>query len=470
MIDESSCGLQRARHRKRERERKPARDFVASFREQICTRADLSILITKTSEKKAEIKEGSRARERERDGTYIRNHIFYTQKKRRERSKEKGRGDEETRGRREKSSFVACQIRRAMSENSSSSLRDSAGNPNWNAILKWSVDEGLRQEAELKAKGGGEAKDKAQTRTISEEDRAWFLKAIESGVVDEVKRIKEITEKIIGKDPRGELIETEEEEEERVLALEELRDRLESVDNAKDLGKIGGLKPLLEGIQSEKWDGIRAMSAECVAVSVQNHPEAQKNAMACDALNVLLLALQSEKHLNKKSNAKVIYALSCLVRGNAEVMSMFVKSNGIESLAKCGLTSSVVKTRVKAAALLRHASVTSEEAMKRTIDAKVIEVVATKLSVNVESDSSSSSLTDLAQERESYARLLLDIAERVDFTTNEDAVNQFRSDGFTQTLRECRKVIDDGANGANGGITDEKEFILAVDRLKNMLE
>jgi hypothetical protein len=149
---------------------------------------------------------------------------------------------------------------------------------------------------------------------------------------------------------------------------------------------------------------------------------------------------------------------------------MFVESNGIESLAKCGLTSSVVKTRVKAAALLRHASVTSEEAMKRTIDAKVIEVVATKLSVNVESDSSSSSLTDLAQERESYARLLLDIAERVDFTTNEDAVNQFRSDGFTQTLRECRKVIDDGANGANGGITDEKEFILAVDRLRNMLE
>ena len=464
MIDESSCGLQRARHRKRERERKPARDFVSSFPGQICTQAVLSILITKTSEKKAEIKEGSRAREREK--ALIRNHIFYTQKKRRERSKEKGRGDEETRGR-EKSSFVACQIRRAMSENSSSSLRDSAGNPNWNAILKWSVDEGLRQEAELKAKGGGEAKDKAQTRTISEEDRAWFLKAIESGVVDEVKRIKEITEKIIGKDPRGELIETEEEEEERVLALEELRDRLESVDNAKDLGKIGGLKPLLEGIQSEKWDGIRAMSAECVAVSVQNHPEAQKNAMACDALNVLLLALQSEKHLNKKSNAKVIYALSCLVRGNAEVMSMFVKSNGIESLAKCGLTSSVVKTRVKAAALLRHASVTSEEAMKRTIDAKVIEVVATKLSVNVESGSSSSSLTDLAQERESYARLLLDIAERVDFTTNEDAVNQFRSDGFTQTLRECRKVIDDGANG---GITDEKEFILAVDRLRNMLE
>ena len=425
----------------------------------------------KTSEKKACRKEIEGCSFRER--RHLLCHTFHTRKRNTHTyQRERERFEREIKRRRKRSALflrASSDTRAKMSENSSSSsLRDSAGNPNWNAILKWSVDEGLRQEAELKAKGGGEMKEKAQTRrTISEEDRAWFLKAIESGVVDEVKRIKEITEKIIGKDPRGERIETEEEEEERVLALEELRDRLESVDNAKDLGKIGGLEPLLEGIQSEKWDGIRAMSAECVAVSVQNHPEAQKNAMACDALNVLLLALQSEKHLNKKSNAKVIYALSCLVRGNAEVMSMFVESDGIESLAKCGLTSSVVKTRVKAAALLRHASVTSEEAMKRTIDAKVIEVVATKLSVNVESGSSSSSLTDLAQERESYARLLLDIAERVDFTTNEDAVNQFRSDGFTQTLRESRKVIDDGANG---GITDEKEFILAVDRLRNMLE
>ena len=274
-------------------------------------------------------------------------------------------------------------------------LRDSSGAPNWNAIR--SVEEGLRQEAELKAKGVAEG-GRAKPRTISEEDREWFLKAIESGVVDEVKRIKEITEKI-SDDPRGDLLATEEEEDERVFVLEELRDRLESVDNAKDLGAIGGLTPLLEGIQSEKWEEIRAMSAECVAVSVQNHPEAQgASAIMClMPLRVLLLALQSEKHLNKKSNAKVIYALSCLVRGNQEVMGMFVKSDGIESLAKSGLTSSVIKTRVKAATLLRHASVSSEEAMKRTIDAKVIDIIAEKLGANVNSqNASSSSLTDLA--------------------------------------------------------------------------
>ena len=347
-------------------------------------------------------------------------------------------------------------------------LRDSSGAPNWNAILKWSVEEGLRQEAELKAKGVAEG-GRPKPRTISEEDREWFLKAIESGVVDEVKRIKEITEKI-SDDPRGDLLATEEEEDERVFVLEELRDRLESVDNAKDLGAIGGLTPLLEGIQSEKWEEIRAMSAECVAVSVQNHPEAQKNAMSCDALRVLLLALQSEKHLNKKSNAKVIYALSCLVRGNQEVMGMFVKSDGIESLAKSGLASSVIKTRVKAAMLLRHASVSSEEAMKRTIDAKVIDIIAEKLGANVNSqNASSSSLTDLAQEREAYIRLLLDVAQRVDFMKNEDAVNQFRSERFVQTVQNCQTFVDASKKNRDKMI-DEEEFIVAVDRLRNMLK
>ena len=347
-------------------------------------------------------------------------------------------------------------------------LRDSSGAPNWNAILKWSVEEGLRQEAELKAKGVAEG-GRAKPRTISEEDREWFLKAIESGVVDEVKRIKEITEKI-SDDPRGDLLATEEEEDERVFVLEELRDRLESVDNAKDLGAIGGLTPLLEGIQSEKWEEIRAMSAECVAVSVQNHPEAQKNAMSCDALRVLLLALQSEKHLNKKSNAKVIYALSCLVRGNQGVMGMFVKSDGIESLAKSGLASSVIKTRVKAATLLRHASVSSEEAMKRTIDAKVIDIIAEKLGANVNSqNASSSSLTDLAQEREAYIRLLLDVAQRVDFMKNEDAVNQFRSERFVQTVQNCQTFVDASKKNRDKMI-DEEEFIVAVDRLRNMLK
>ena len=347
-------------------------------------------------------------------------------------------------------------------------LRDSSGAPNWNAILKWSVEEGLRQEAELKAKGVSEG-GRPKPRTISEEDREWFLKAIESGVVDEVKRIKEITEKI-SDDPRGDLLATEEEEDERVFVLEELRDRLESVDNAKDLGAIGGLTPLLEGIQSEKWEEIRAMSAECVAVSVQNHPEAQKNAMSCDALRVLLLALQSEKHLNKKSNAKVIYALSCLVRGNQEVMGMFVKSDGIESLAKSGLASSVIKTRVKAATLLRHATVSSEEAMKRTIDAKVIDIIAEKLGANVNSqNASSSSLTDLAQEREAYIRLLLDVAQRVDFMKNEDAVNQFRSERFVQTVQNCQTFVDASKKNRDKMI-DEEEFIVAVDRLRNMLK
>ena len=149
---------------------------------------------------------------------------------------------------------------------------------------------------------------------------------------------------------------------------------------------------------------------------------------------------------------------------------MFVKSDGIESLAKSGLVSSVIKTRVKAATLLRHASVSSEEAMKRTIDAKVIDIIAEKLGANVNSqNASSSSLTDLAQEREAYMRLLLDVAQRVDFMKNEDAVNQFRSERFVQTVQNCQTFVDASKKNRDKMI-DEEEFNVAVDRLRNMLK
>ena len=138
--------------------------------------------------------------------------------------------------------------------------------------------------------------------------------------------------------------------------------------------------------------------------------------------------------------------------------------------SRSDLKSSVIKTRVKAATLLRHASVSSEEAMKRTIDAKVIDIIAEKLGANVNSqNASSSSLTDLAQEREAYIRLLLDVAQRVDFMKNEDAVNQFRSERFVQTVQNCQTFVDASKKNRDKMI-DEEEFIVAVDRLRNMLK
>ena len=150
---------------------------------------------------------------------------------------------------------------------------------------------------------------------------------------------------------------------------------------------------------------------------------------------------------------------------------MFVKSDGIESLAKSGLASSVIKTRVKAATLLRHASVSSEEAMKRTIDAKVIDIIAEKLGANVNSqNASSSSLTDLAQEREAHYLFALGRrANAMDFMKNEDAVNQFRSERFVQTVQNCQTFVDASKKNRDKMI-DEEEFIVAVDRLRNMLK
>ena len=111
-------------------------------------------------------------------------------------------------------------------------LRDKQGNPNWNAILKWSIDEGLKEkrleEEEENNRSATAATD--ERRKISEEDRKLFLKAIEAGVIDEVKRIKEISENIKS-DPCLRKLKTVENSQsevlERVYMLEELRDRLE---------------------------------------------------------------------------------------------------------------------------------------------------------------------------------------------------------------------------------------------------
>jgi hypothetical protein len=355
-------------------------------------------------------------------------------------------------------------------------LRDKQGNPNWNAILKWSIDEGLKEkrleEEEENNRSATAATD--ERRKISEEDRKWFLKAMEAGVIDEVKRIKEISENIKS-DPCLRKLKTVENSQsevlERVYMLEELRDRLESIDNAKDLGTIGGLSPLLEALECDDYDEIRAISAECVAVSVQNHPEAQKNAMNAQAFTKLLNALDAEKHLNSSSQVKVILALSCLCRGNVETTKMFCDEDGIEKLSKALFLSKNIKIRIKALYLIQHVCVSSENAMERTINSKVIDQIASKVLKNnfalfeEEEKGVNASSVDLRQERECCLRLLTEIATKCDFERNPSAIVQFRSDEFLKTLDVARAKFPLKENG-----DDDEDSPELVAQLQNMLD
>ncbi|KAG2315409.1 hypothetical protein Bca4012_066223 [Brassica carinata] len=128
--------------------------------------------------------------------------------------------------------------------------------PNWDGLLEWSLShaDGTRT-----------------TRQLSEEDRKWFMEAMQSQTVDVVKRMKEIT--LVMQTP------------EQVLVDHGVtpKEHVESIDMANDLHSIGGLVPLL-GFLKHSHANIRAKAADVVRTIVQNNPPSQELVMEANAL------------------------------------------------------------------------------------------------------------------------------------------------------------------------------------------
>ena len=147
---------------------------------------------------------------------------------------------------------------------------------NWNAILKWSL-------AQTDEDAG--ATTTSARQPISEEDRQWFLQAMQSGMVDEIKRMKLITQALALN--TGDVLDAEDVGA-RLELLEELMDRVCSIDNGGDLHTIGGLVPLIHTCAASPHASLRAAAAEVLATTVQNHPKAQDSALDNGALGPLL--------------------------------------------------------------------------------------------------------------------------------------------------------------------------------------
>ena len=145
---------------------------------------------------------------------------------------------------------------------------------NWNSILKWSL-------AQMDENAG----DDKERKPISEEDRQWFLQAMQSGMIDEIKRMKDITQVLALN--IAEVLDAEELDA-RLELLEELMDRVCSVDNGGDLHTIGGLVPLIQTCSGSPHASLRAAAAEVLATTVQNHAKAQDSALDNGAMDPLL--------------------------------------------------------------------------------------------------------------------------------------------------------------------------------------
>ncbi|GMH23069.1 hypothetical protein Nepgr_024912 [Nepenthes gracilis] len=205
--------------------------------------------------------------------------------------------------------------------------------PNWEGLLKWSLSysDSTRPQCHL-----------------SEEERRWFMEAMEAHYVDILKRMKEIT--LVLKTPERVL-----EAQGVTLAdiedlLDELQQHVESIDMANDLHSIGGLVPLLGYLKSSHAN-IRAKAAEVITTIVQNNPTSQQQVMEANGLEPLITNFTADP--DELVRTKALGAISSLIRHNKPGVATFRLANCYAAL-RDALSSNSVKFQRKALNLIQY--------------------------------------------------------------------------------------------------------------------
>ncbi|KAF3615826.1 putative high-light-induced protein, chloroplastic-like [Capsicum annuum] len=225
--------------------------------------------------------------------------------------------------------------------------------PNWDGLLKWSLSH---------------ADATNPPRNLSEEDRKWFMEAMQAQTVDVVKRMKEIT--LVMQTPEQVLESQGVTSQDIQDMLDELQEHVESIDMANgeflreissmslcpmrwmlqsetqpikekdnimerkkegltgsDLHSIGGLVPLL-GYLKNAHANIRAKAAEVVSTIVQNNPRSQQLVMEANGLEPLLSNFTSDPDVTART--KALGAISC--GHNKPGIAAFRLANGYAAL------------------------------------------------------------------------------------------------------------------------------------------
>lgn len=205
--------------------------------------------------------------------------------------------------------------------------------PNWDGLLKWSLSHSDGTES---------------TRQLSDEDRRWFMEAMQAQTMDVVKRMKEIS--IVMQTPQEVLEAQGVTVEEMEGLLEELQEHVESIDMANDLHTIGGLVPLL-GYLKNPHASLRARAAEVVSTIVQNNPKSQQLVMEANGLELLLSNFISDSDITVRT--KALGAISSLIRHNKPAIVAFRLANGYAAL-RDALSTEDVRFQRKALYMMQY--------------------------------------------------------------------------------------------------------------------
>ncbi|KAJ1685860.1 hypothetical protein LUZ63_017250 [Rhynchospora breviuscula] len=207
------------------------------------------------------------------------------------------------------------------------------GGLDWDGLLKWSL-----------ANSDGTQ----PARQLTDEDRRWFMEAMQAQTVDVVRRMKEIT--LVMSTPDDVLQSQGVTPDDIHNMLDELHEHVESIDMANDLHSVGGLVPLLGYLRSPHAN-LRAKAADVVSTIVQNNPKSQQLVMEANGLDPLLTNFNSDSSI--ASRTKALGAISSLIQHNKPGITAFRLANGYAAL-KDALSSDDVRFQRKALNLIKY--------------------------------------------------------------------------------------------------------------------
>lgn len=113
-------------------------------------------------------------------------------------------------------------------------------------------------------------------------------------------------------------------------ALEGLQFLLESIDNANDLPKLGGVEALNNVLEQEDVK-LRSHAAHALGIAAANNPKFQLT-MVDRRPGILRTLMEMTKMEDRGLHKKGLYALSALVRNVEEVQELFYAQGGLEFL------------------------------------------------------------------------------------------------------------------------------------------
>ena len=343
----------------------------------------------------------------------------------------------------------------------------------WSSLLKWSLAQqengnvagagrlGAVPEDTEAGEDGAVAGALRPTREISKEEREWFYEAMQARTEDVAVTMQSIASALASKASASL---PPEEVAVRAALLEDLAERVESIDHANDLDAVGGLAPVLEALRSPH-EAICARAAEVVSIVVQNNPKAQARALELGAMGHLLTLVEegdsggakaaagadadAAPERTQQTLAMALLALGSLVRGDAAATSALVLGSG-PRLLLLALRGSTPKVQRRALHLMAHLAAHHEAAGAATAAAGGVRAGGACL------------LSPDAAVRQAALSYLLSLARVIDFDKNPGALADYRAPALAAALGRV-------SAGAEADADARREELVMARELRRML-